>query len=349
MTNKPTWISWLVLLLVPALVAGGVLFGTWHSDDRLRTVQAAVVNEDAMVEINGQMMPLGRQLAAEIVDSERVQNVTWVLADTEHAASGLKNGTYAAVVTIPENFSAAATSFAKPVEEAEQATVTVETSPVVGISETAIGQAVAYAAVNALNGFLTEEYLKNVYLGFGEQKKQMLELVDGTRQLADGASRLATGADAAATGAGQLSDGIGLSANGAGQLADGLDQASAAGGQLRSGASRSAAGASQLAGGATLLADGTAAWATGAGTYADGVRAYTGGVTQLADGLDTYAEGVRTYADGVGQYAGGINSVLKPARDAIAGLPERTGSCRWTRGSRRRPPTPSRPPLRSAI
>jgi len=61
----------LALLLVPLLLAGGLLWGTWGAGDRLRSVEAAVVNEDRMVTLDGQAMPLGRQLAAELVDSSR--------------------------------------------------------------------------------------------------------------------------------------------------------------------------------------------------------------------------------------------------------------------------------------
>lgn len=305
---KIRWQTILVLLLVPALVAGGVLAGTWRADDRLRQVRAAVVNHDEMVEINGQTMPLGRQLAAELVDSDRDQNVTWVLADDAHARAGLATGQYAAVVTIPKEFSASATSFAKPANEAVQATITVETSPVVAISETAVGQSIAYAAVNALNGFLTTEYLKNIYVGFNDMSTQMLELVDGTRQLADGAHQLSAGTDA--------------SAEGAHDLAAGLDLASAGGAQLRDGVRASATGSQQLAVGAGALADGADAWVDGARRYADGVGTYAGGVNQLATGLDTYATGVGTYADGVSTYAGGINSVLAPVRTGIETLPE---------------------------
>ena len=74
------WATVLVLLLVPLLIGGGLLWGTSRADAGLRGVQAAVVNNDEMVTVNGQMMPLGRQLAAELVDSDRQQNFTWVLA-----------------------------------------------------------------------------------------------------------------------------------------------------------------------------------------------------------------------------------------------------------------------------
>ncbi|MFP5415311.1 MAG: YhgE/Pip family protein [Actinomycetes bacterium] len=312
----------LVLLLVPLLVAGGFLWGTARADSGLRGVQAAIVNNDEMVTVSGQAMPLGRQLAAELVDSDREQNFSWVIATQEKAAQGLASGRYAAVVTIPEEFSAAATSFSKPPGEAVRATIHVATSPVAGISETALGQTIADAASSALNRFLTGEYLKNIYLGFNQMAEQMLELVDGTRRLADGASQLADGAGLSADGASQLADGLGLaaggspqlrggaaqSASGAEALADGLDLASAASAQLRDGVRQSADGAGQFATGVDTLADGTRTWADGA--------------DQFAAGVDTYAIGTATYADGVTQYTGAVNSLLTPVRAALDLVPE---------------------------
>ncbi|MFV0405294.1 MAG: YhgE/Pip domain-containing protein [Propioniciclava sp.] len=306
--NRPGWATWLVLLLVPVLVAGGLLWGTGRSDERLRDVQAAVVNLDEMVTINDQPMPLGRQLAAEIVNTDRAQNVNWVLADAEQATAGLDDGTYAAVVTIPENFSAAATSFAKPVDEAEQATIQVDTSQIVGINETALGQAITYAAVNSLNEFLAQEYLTNLYLAFNDQSTDMLELVNGTRELADGAD--------------QLADGTAASVDGARQLATGLQQAATGGSQLHTGAQAATAGATDLSAGASTLAEGATAWQTGAQEFATGLGTYAEGVGTYAEGSEQFASGVEQYAEGVEAYAGGINGALNPVLNAIRVLPE---------------------------
>ena len=53
---RPTrsWATALILLLVPLLVAGGLLWGTSRADAGLRGVQAAIVNNDEMVTVNGQ-------------------------------------------------------------------------------------------------------------------------------------------------------------------------------------------------------------------------------------------------------------------------------------------------------
>src|SRR4051794_25564717 len=106
------------LVLVPLVVAAGFLWATWDSSTRLDHVQAAVVNLDEPVKLDGRTVPLGRQLAGGLVagpDQEATvdsanpdaaaQNFDWVLTDAADAASGLKSGQYAAVVTIPKNFS----------------------------------------------------------------------------------------------------------------------------------------------------------------------------------------------------------------------------------------------------
>ena len=74
------WKILTALILLPVLVAGGFLWGTWNASDRLHKVEAAVVNLDEAVTIDGQIIPLGRQLSANLVDGERAENFTWVLA-----------------------------------------------------------------------------------------------------------------------------------------------------------------------------------------------------------------------------------------------------------------------------
>jgi putative membrane protein len=111
------WVSLVGVLLVPIMLAAGFLAATWNSSSRWHKIDAAVVNLDEPVKINGQTVPLGRQLAGGLVkggdgDSRKAdQNFAWVLTDSEDAGDGLADGRYAAVVTIPKDFSARATSY----------------------------------------------------------------------------------------------------------------------------------------------------------------------------------------------------------------------------------------------
>ena len=321
-TNRPRWTTLLALILVPLLAAGALLAGTWNYDQRARRVQAAVVNLDEAVTLNGRTVPLGRQLTAALVDSDREQNFTWVLADVSHARSGLATGTYAAVVTIPKNFSAAATSSSKKAADAHQATIQVETSPVAGIADTALGQSIADAAASSLNDEITRLYLDNVYLGFNKMGEQMVSIADGARQLSDGSAKLSDGVGQAATGSTKLADGLG-------QLASGSDQLVANSGRLTSGARQLSDGLAQLKAGTDAmpgqlgqLSSGANQLADGVGQVAGGLKAYAGGVRQYVSGVREYGAGVDRYTDGVATYVGGVNQLLDPIIAAVESLPD---------------------------
>lgn len=343
-TRRAGLITVIGVLLVPLVVAAGFLGATWNSQNRLNTVQAAVVNLDQPIKLNGQTVPLGRQLSGALVDgsddangsktsgtsvdtADPSKNFDWVLSDVADAKDGLDSGKYAAVVTIPKEFSANATSYAKnKAADAQHATLQVQTSAITGVTDPAIAQAIAATAVRSVNQQLTEGYLKNVYLGFNQTAKQFTtvataagDLSDGTSSLskgigktADGSKAFADGLDKLSTGAGQLSTGVGGLDTGAAKLATGFDtlakgtralpgQAT----QLADGVDASASGAKKLATGAKKLDTGTATFAAGTKKNAAGLKTYAGGAQKYADGVDTYGSGAKTYATGVGQYAAG--------------------------------------------
>lgn len=311
--DKPiTWPTLIGLLLVPLLVVGGLLGATWGSTNRLNTVEAAVVNNDQMVEVNGQQMPMGRQLASAMV-KHKDDNFKWVLADEKSAKSGLESGRYAAVVTIPKDFSAKVTSFSGTPSAATQATINIQTSQYTGVADTVIAQQIADAATDETNKMVTGGYLGQIYLGFNEQKKGMTTIADGAKQIAtgqdaltdglgqaqdgavkladgaqqyvDGVGQAATGSRALADGLGQLADGADKAATGGDQLADGADKLASGGGALADGANQLASGMDQLAAGGKPLKDGGAGLQAGVEKYTTGVGAYTGGVKQLNEGI----------------------------------------------------------------
>ncbi|HEU5483525.1 MAG TPA: YhgE/Pip domain-containing protein [Microlunatus sp.] len=302
-----TWVSLLGLILVPLLVSGGFLWATWNSDNRLDRVQAAIVNLDEGTTLNGQFVPLGRQLAGGLVNGEDgVGNFDWVLTDSEDGARGLANGAYTAVVTIPADFSRRATSFSKSdVAEIEPAEIDVATSQVSGIADPVVGQVITTAARDALNTELTEQYLDNIYLGFNSTKKQFQSVATGARQLADGA--------------GGLSDGLDQTSTGAKKLADGLEQLDDGTQQLSTGMTKLADGTKELPSQTRQLADGAQQSADGAGDLADGVKQYVGGVKQLDKQLPTFTKGLGQTADGAEKLADGTRQLSTGMKQYAAG------------------------------
>ncbi len=329
------WWSLIGLFLVPIVVAGGFLWATWNSDARLGRVQAAVVNDDEPVTLNGQLVPLGRQLAGGLVASEEEQNFSWVLTDKDDAGDGLESGRYAAVVTIPENFSERATSFADTDAKAadlDPARIEVQTSQVSGIADPVVGQAISAAATKALNSQLTEEYLKNVYIGFNDTQKQFVKLADAAGQLSDGTGKLVKGLDQSAAGGGELASGLdrlgtgaqglasgtGQLSSGTGQLADGLDQLAAGAKKSASGSRKLANGTDELASGATKLSKGAGKLAKGSDQLADGADQLAGGIHALHRGTTSQPGGTAAYADASADYAAGIEEYQSALKELAA-------------------------------
>ncbi|MBL5972606.1 MAG: YhgE/Pip domain-containing protein [Candidatus Leucobacter sulfamidivorax] len=284
------WRTILGLLLVPLTAAGVLLWGLWNPSDRLDTMTAAVVNLDEPVEVDGQLTPLGRVLAGELVgggggsggesgEAASDAGFTWVLTDESDAAAGLDDGRYTAIVTIPENFSAAATSFARAAggsdgaaaedaaataaapAEAERAVIDVATSERGRLLDAALSNIVVTTATSVLNEQLGSRFVGGVLVGMSELGAGIGEAADGAGELADGVSRLAGGADALAGGVTQFSGGV----------------------------SELASGAAGLAGGTSELATGARAAAGGSAALAQGVRDYTDGVNSAVSGLQAGA------------------------------------------------------------
>lgn len=246
--KRVTWLTIVGLVLVPLVIGGLLVWALWNPTERLGEVKAAVVNLDQPVTVNGQVVPLGRQMAAGLL-GEKNDNFTWVLTDQKDADAGIADGSYVAVVTIPKNFSKAATSTAGTDGAATQATIDVRTSQKSKLVDPAISQAVTTTATGVLNKQLTTTYLENVYVGFNTLHDQLAKAASGAHSLSSGLTQLASGTH---------------------QVAD-------AGSQLSSGASSLAGGVSRLAGGASDLS-------SGLGTIAGNLNTVSGGLGQAASG-----------------------------------------------------------------
>ncbi|MEV0894987.1 YhgE/Pip domain-containing protein [Promicromonospora sp. NPDC050262] len=308
--------------LLPLMILGLLISALWNPQDRLDTVKAAIVNLDEPVEIDGQTVPLGRQLAAGLVsggetaDAETGEaaaipasdaSYDWEISDAATAADGLADGTYAAVITIPEGFSAAATSFSSDdPEEAEQATIDVATAPDGRVLDDALAQVVAQTATSVLGSTLTETYVDNVLVGFSTLSEELGKAADGAGQLADGATEAGKGAQQLADGAGELADGATEAGEGAQQLADGAHQ--------------TAAGVAGVGNGVSSLAGGAGQWASGAEQWAAGADQAAAGVDQLAAGAGQSAVGAGELADNADLLAQGSEGVATGARRLSDGL-----------------------------
>jgi putative membrane protein len=260
-SRKPiTWLSILGVLLLPAAVGGILVAALQNPTERLDSMTAAIVNLDDPVTIDGQVTPLGRQLASGLVEGsdDLDSNLTWVISNEDDAADGLADGSYQAVITVPEDFSAAATSAGQAIAdgggEAEQATIQVTTPDDGLVADDLITGQIANVAASTLGTMLSEATTENILVGFTTIGDQIGEAADGAVQLASGARDAATGAAAIPDGATQLASGAGQLGTGASSLASGLDTIAASTRDAATGAGTIGAG---LASGAAQLGENT--------------------------------------------------------------------------------------------
>src|SRR5690625_5796931 len=113
--KKPRPILGVVVAILVPLITAGILIGVLAKpQDRLDQITAAIVNNDEPVELEGQLVPLGRQLAGGLVESsdeteDRPAGYQWAITDPEEAAAGLQDGTFRAAGQNREDCHAAAT------------------------------------------------------------------------------------------------------------------------------------------------------------------------------------------------------------------------------------------------
>ncbi|MDD7466020.1 MAG: YhgE/Pip domain-containing protein [Actinomycetaceae bacterium] len=256
--------------------------------------QAAIVNNDSPVTLTtGQILPAGRQVIATLTDPKRETRFEWAVVSSASAENGLKDGTYEAVVDIPQNFSASVAGIL-------QSTSTTPGTLIVRTNGTSalladLSNDIVSAAGKDLSTSFTVSYLT-------ESLAATSQIKDGFSQAADGAGQLADGARQLADGNAQLADGAAQAADGAGQLADGARQ-------LADGNAQLADGAAELASGVSQLSAGTQPLHAGASALASGLRQYVNGVNQAADGSIPLAAGAKEFAGGVAQYVNGVQQI----------------------------------------
>lgn len=327
-SRKPiTWLTILGVLLLPAAVGGILVAALQNPTERLDSMTAAIVNLDEPVTIDGQMTPLGRQLAAGLVEGsdDLDSNLTWVISNKDDAADGLADGSYQTVITIPEDFSTAATSAGTAISDgggkAEQATITVTTPKDGLVADDLITGQLADVAASTMGTMLSEATTENILVGFTTIGDQIGDAADGAVKLANGARDAATGAAAIPDGATKLASGAGELGTGASSLASGLDTIA---GKTR----EAAAGAAQIGSGLTaggaalqqngLVPDALSAGADGSAQLAGGVAT---GVSELSKGLDSLttncsAAATQAFCDQLAALATSAEGLVGPANQS---------------------------------
>jgi RND superfamily putative drug exporter len=339
-------------VLVPVTFAGLVTWA-WQGPSSAITFHAAVVNADEGTSITAgdgttQTLALGTSITDGLTtggtgSSGSVSSaVAWTATDAQAAADGLSSGQYAAVLTIPADFSRsiaairAGTSASTP-----SATLQLQTGSGGGNVATAMAKSVSDAITQSATRDATTSYVADVLLAVSSTQADLTSTASSAQDVAKGATSLSnnasgvnTVAKAFVTGLDKMASGTSSSVSGAQQLADGttaladgLDKLASGASSLASGADKAAGGASSLASGASDLAGGlaqlnsqTQALPAQAQQLADGAAGVASGASQTASGAASLASGLHTLATNTTGFGSQVQQLDSGASDLASGL-----------------------------
>jgi putative membrane protein len=284
-TSRPTRI--LAVCLVPLVAAGVLVWSTANRQQRIDKIPVAVVNNDKII-TGSQPMAAGRALTSALTEPGKPdKNLHWTVTDSDDAKSGLANGDFYAVLTIPQDFSKSILSTGG--DKPTRGQLSLVSNSAASVTVPYISEKVASAAADSLGVQTTQGYLKNVYEGFNQ-------IASSNKKSASSASQLADGTDQLSTGAGKLD-------NGASSLAGSLLQ-------IQSGAAQLQSGTASVRSGAVAVSQGTGSVATGAADLHQGAK-------KLAASAGTLASSSTRLAGASGHVASGASG-LASANGRIA-------------------------------
>lgn len=281
------------IALIPLIYAGLLLWSNIDSTHRLSAISAAVVNADQPVENPaGGTHQIGEDLTAKLVSSTDTTNFTWSEMTAGQAAKALETGEVLAVLSIPTDFSQAATSSSES-GAAAKARLTIQTNDGANLIAGNIAQTIGNSVTETLRTQLSQNYLEQVYLGFTEIHSNIANATDGASQVSIGAKTTAQGSLELVSGLEQLAEGNTTLTNGAATLASRLDSSEIGAGRVASGAKDLSTGAAalsasvtELGAGVTSLSAGTDAALAGAQRLQSGAAAAVNSVNEINAGVE---------------------------------------------------------------
>ncbi|MDM7885701.1 YhgE/Pip domain-containing protein [Curtobacterium sp. RHCKG23] len=268
-------LAFIALMIVPLLYGGAYLWANRDPYAKLDQVPAAIVDQDAGATLDGDRVDYGKDVAKEAIDGG---DFAWKETTAADARSGVRNGTYDFVVTIPHDFSESLVSAQS--DDPKRAELVMTTADTNSYLASTIAEQAGKTMRTAVAERVGKQAASTLLLGLADVRDSLGDAVDGAGQLASGAT-------SAADGAASLADGTAKLSAGASELASGTASLPSQTAQLDSGAQQVASGASTLASGLQTAQQQTAALPEQTAQLADGASRVAAGNATIAGIVDS--------------------------------------------------------------
>lgn len=338
--NKILLLVFLTIIAIPTIYTTLFLGSMWDPYGKVDHLPVAIVNEDKPVTYNNETLEIGNEMVDSLKDND---SLDFHFVSSKEAKDGLKNGTYYMVITIPEDFSANASTVLD--EHPQKMELDYETNPGTNyiaskLSETALNKIRTSVADTVTKTYTETVFDQIVTVGEGmtEASDGAGQIADGTVQLADGNNTITTnlnvlanssltfknGADTLHVGLKQYTDGVAQLNDGSKELKDGLSTLNSGASALASGVSQLSSGSSSLAAGLNQYTSGVSTAQAGADTLDKSSISLTAGVTSLKTGVDTLVSKNNALNQGVAAISNGLGNIISEIDQMSASTPETT-------------------------
>lgn len=338
--NKILLLVFLAIIAIPTIYTTLFLGSMWDPYGKVDHLPVAIVNEDKPVTYNDETLEVGNEMVDSLKDND---SLDFHFVSSKEAKDGLKNGTYYMVITIPEDFSANASTVLD--EHPRKMVLDYETNPGTNYIASKLSETALNKIRTSVADTVTKTYTETVFDQIVTVGEGMTEASDGAGQLADGAIQLADGnntittnlnvlanssltfkdgADTLHVGLKKYTDGVAQLDDGSKKLKDGLSTLNNGASALASGVSQLSSGSSSLAAGLNQYTSGVSTAQAGADTLDKSSISLTAGVTALKTGVDTLVSKNNALNQGVAAISNRLGNIISEIDQMSASTPETT-------------------------
>lgn len=318
----------MAIILIPSIYAGLFLASMWDPYGELNKLPVAVVNKDKPVIYDGEEISIGNDLVENLKEDA---SLDFHFVDEATAQTGLKNGDYYMVITIPEDFSHNATTVLD--DNPLKMDLQYETNPATNYVAMKLSESAMTKMELSLERKVTETYAETLFTKLTTLGKSLddasdgasqildgeVEMQDGVGQLSDGSNELKTGTEDFESGIITYTDGTTKINDGAVAVADGAASVSNGASAVNSGAAALSDGASTAYAATTAINDGAKAIEQGSKDLSDGINTLNNGASDLAAGASAVATGASALNDGLDTLNSSMPAVTKGIGDLNTG------------------------------
>jgi len=321
----------IAILFIPVLYAGMFLWAFWDPYAQLSDLPVAIVNEDTGAEMDGQSLTIGKDVTANLVDSNQFH---FVEVSKKEAEKALGEQDYYMVIEIPSNFSQHATTLLD--EEPQKLVIDYKPNEGFNFLSAQIGDTAMERIRAEVNKQIVASYSEKLFDSVSKMGNGLGEAADGAGELFEGADKLSTGATdikgyleqlasgsvELADGTNKLSTGTATARDGAKKLNDGLGRLANGASQLQTGASQASSGANQMETGVSTYTESVAQVSKGLAQANEKEQQVVMALSQLQLGAVSANQAVEQLAGGASQVTTGLDSLAEQIAPLLKSLPE---------------------------